>query len=67
MSNLNFIENVFKNKSNKHGFNVFFVRNDLLNNLLPRPTIEEINDNVYTKSRIKNVWPLLKNHPWVEV
>ena len=23
MSNLNFIENVFKNKSNKHGFNVF--------------------------------------------
>ena len=53
--------------SHKHGFNVFFVRNDLLNNLLPRPTIEEINDNVYTKSRIKNVWPLLKNHPWVEV
>ena len=53
--------------SHKHGFNVFFVRDDLLNNLLPRPTIYEIHDNESTKIARNSRWPLVKNHPWVNV
>ena len=53
--------------SHKHGFNVFFVRDDLLNNLLPRPEISDIDENEWTKRGRKERWPLVKNHPWVEV
>ncbi|MAZ34031.1 MAG: hypothetical protein CMO06_12880 [Thalassospira sp.] len=53
--------------SHKHGFNVFFVRNDLLNDLLPRPTIDQIDDNEWTRSARKDRWPLVKDYPWVEV
>jgi hypothetical protein len=53
--------------SHKHGFNVFFVRDDLLNDLLPRPTIEEIHDNECTRVAQKTRWPLVKNYPWVKV
>lgn len=53
--------------SHKHGFNVFFVRNDLLNNLLPTPTIAEIASNEWTRLRRENCWPLVKDHPWVKV
>ena len=53
--------------SHKHGFNVFFVRKDLLNNLIPRPTIEEIHDNEFTRVAQKTRWPLVKNHPWITV
>ena len=53
--------------SHKHGFNVFFVRDDLLNNLLPRPTIDEIHDNEFTRIARQSRWPLVKDHPWVSV
>ena len=53
--------------SHKHGFNVFFIRNDLLNDLLPRPTIDEISDCEWTRSGVLTRWPLVKNHPWVDL
>lgn len=53
--------------SHRHGFNVFFVRNDLLNDLLPRPKIEDIHDNEWTRSGREHRWPLVKDHPWVTV
>lgn len=53
--------------SHKHGFNVFYVRNDLLNQFLPTPTLESIHDNEWTRDGQKNRWPLVKEFPWVEV
>ncbi len=53
--------------SHKYGFNVFFVRDDLLNDLLPRPTIDEIQDNEYTRIVRNSRWPLLKDYPWISV
>lgn len=53
--------------SHKHGFNVFFVRNDLINDLLPIPTIEEIHDNEFTRISQEKRWPLVKGYPWIEV
>ena len=53
--------------SHKHGFNVFFVRNDLLTDLLPTPSIDEIDKCEWTRLRRKTRWPQVKNHPWVKV
>jgi len=53
--------------AHKHGFNLFFVRDDLLNNLLPRPSIDEIYDNEWTRIARKSRWPLVKDHPWISV
>lgn len=53
--------------SHKHGFNVFFVRDDLLTDLIPRPTIDEIDDTEWTRISRENRWPLVKDHPWVNV
>lgn len=53
--------------AHRHGFNVFYVRNDLLNDFLPRPTLAEIHDNEWTKFGQKSRWPTVKDFPWVEV
>lgn len=52
--------------NNKHGFNVFYVRNDLLNELLPKPSLESIYDNEWSKKRSKD-WEKIKNQPWVQI
>jgi hypothetical protein len=51
----------------KHGFNVFFVRNDLMNDFLHEASIAEVHDNEGTRAAQKERWPLVKNMPWVEV
>jgi len=53
--------------AHKHGFNVFFVRNDLLTNLLPTPSIDEIDDCEWTRIGRRTRWPKVQNHPWVKV
>lgn len=53
--------------SHKHGFNVFYVRNDLLHDLLPTPTLESIHDNAWTRHAQDKLWPLAKEFPWVKV
>ena len=52
--------------NNKHGFNVFYVRNDLLNELLPKPSLESIYDNEWSKKRSKD-WEKIKDQPWVKI
>lgn len=53
--------------SHRHGFNVFFVRNDLLNEFLPRPSLDRIHDNEWTRQGRAKRWPAVKNFPWVSV
>lgn len=52
--------------NNKHGFNVFYVRNDLINELLPKPSLESIYDNEWSKKRSKD-WEKIKDQPWVKI
>lgn len=52
--------------NNKHGFNVFYVRNDLLNELLPKPSLESIYDNEWSEKRSKD-WEKIKDQPWVKI
>lgn len=52
--------------SNKHGFNVFYVRNDLLNNLLPKPLLKSVYENEWAKKKLKE-WDEIKEQPWLEV
>jgi len=53
--------------SHKHGFNVFFVRDDLITDLLPTPSIDEIDNCEWTRIGRKTRWPKVQNHPWVKV
>lgn len=53
--------------SHKHGFNIFYVRNDLLSDILPKPTLKDIHNNEYTMHSQKEKWPLVKDFPWVEI
>lgn len=52
--------------NNKHGFNVFYVRNDLLNELLPRPKLKSLYDTEWSKERLKD-WVKIKDQPWVKI
>jgi hypothetical protein len=51
----------------KHGFNVFFLRNDIGQDLFPEVSIDSVHDNLYTKISMKERWPYVKDMPWVEV
>lgn len=53
--------------SHRHGFNVFYVRNDLLNDLLPRPNLDDIHDNEWTRFSQRERWPLAKDFPWINI
>lgn len=52
--------------NNKHGFNVFYVRNDLLNNLLPKPLLKSLYENEWSKKKLKE-WEKIKDQPWVKI
>ncbi len=51
----------------RYGFNVFFVRNDLLGNYLKEVTVESVHDNAYTRRQRETLWPQVKDMGWVEV
>lgn len=51
----------------KHGFNVFFMRNDMGQDLFPSLSIEEVHNNLWTRIGQSERWPLVKDMPWVEV
>ena len=51
----------------RHGFNVFFLRNDLRSKYLPAITIEEIHSNYWTEYSQSYRWPLVKYLPWVKI
>ena len=51
----------------RHGFNVFFLRDDIEPSLFPEVGIEEIHDNHWTRVAQQERWPLVKDMDWVEV
>jgi hypothetical protein len=53
--------------SHKAGFNVFFLRNDIAQDLFPEVSIEHVHNNYWTKARQEQIWPLIKDKPWVKV
>jgi hypothetical protein len=52
--------------AHRHGFNVFFLRNDLAQDLFPAVSISDVHDNFWTHEQVKK-WPTIKNMGWVEV
>ena len=53
--------------SHRHGFNVFFVRNDLMNAHLREVSIAEVHDNDWTRQGQRERWPLVRDMPWISV
>lgn len=53
--------------AHEHGFNVFFVRDDLYSDLLPKPDLHDIHDNPWSQKGQLKRWPRVKNHHWVKV
>jgi len=52
--------------SHKHGFNVFFLRNDIAPNIFPEVSIESVQQARWTREQEK-LWPRIKDMGWVEV
>ncbi len=53
--------------SHRHGFNCFFMRNDVGQNYLPEVSVESCHDNPYTKLAQSFRWEQVKNLDWQEV
>jgi hypothetical protein len=51
----------------RHGFNVFFLREDEGKQFFPEVTIQEVHDNHFTRSGQMDRWPLVREMPWKEV
>ena len=52
--------------ANRHGFNVFFLREDEGVHFFPEVGIDEIHNNL-SSQRHQRDWPLVKDMPWKEV
>jgi hypothetical protein len=52
--------------SNRLGFNVIFMRNDIGLDIFPEVEISKIHDNAYAKYK-QDKWPLARQYPWVSV
>ncbi len=53
--------------AHKAGFNVFFLRNDIAQDIFPEVSIEHVHNNLWTKIAQQQRWPLVKDKPWVKV
>ena len=53
--------------SHRHGFNAFFMRDDVGINLFPEISAEEVHDNPWTRSGQIERWEGVKKLGWVEV
>ena len=53
--------------AHRHGFNVFFLRDDEGTQFFREVSIEEVHDNHWTRWGQANRWPLVKDMPWREV
>jgi len=53
--------------SHRHGFNVFFIRNDLLEPFFEPVAIESIHSNPATRRNQSQMWPQLSHYPWVTI
>jgi hypothetical protein len=53
--------------AHKHGFNVFFLRKDIAQDIFPEVTIEEVHNNLCTQLGQKEQWNHVKDMNWVNV
>jgi hypothetical protein len=53
--------------AHRHGFNVFFLREDEGADFFPEVSIKDVHDNYWTRWSQMHRWPLVKNMPWKEV
>ncbi len=53
--------------SHRHGFNVFFLRNDIGTGFFPEVSVEHVHDNPRTKFVQRENWPRVKDMNWKEV
>lgn len=51
----------------RHGFNVFFLRNDLGSSTFPEVSISEVHDNYWTIFSQQTRWPHVKSKEWESV
>jgi hypothetical protein len=53
--------------SHRHGFNVFFMRDDVGTDFFPEVSVEDIHDNPWTREGQVDRWNVVKDLNWVEV
>jgi hypothetical protein len=53
--------------SHQHGFNVFFMRNDIGTEYFHEVSMEQVHDNPWTRLAQAKRWPLVKGMDWQEV
>jgi hypothetical protein len=53
--------------AHRHGFNVFFLRDDEGTHFFPEVSIGEVHDNHWTQWGQANRWPSVKDMPWRKV
>jgi hypothetical protein len=53
--------------AHRHGFNVFFLREDEDSHFFPEVSIQEIHDNFWTRWGQTHRWPSVKDMAWQEV
>lgn len=51
----------------KHGFNVFFLRNDIAQDIFPEVSIESVHNNLWTQIGQRERWPLVRDRQWLSV
>jgi len=53
--------------AHRHGFNAFFLRDDIAADMFPEVSIEEVHNNYSSKTGQKTRWPIVKDMKWVKV
>lgn len=53
--------------AHRHGFNAFFMRNDVGADIFPEVSVESAHDNAFTRWSQANRWPNVKHLGWQEV
>ena len=52
--------------THRHGFNAFFLREDLAPDIFPEVSVDSVHDNPWTRKQVE-MWPRIKDMGWVEV
>jgi hypothetical protein len=53
--------------AHRHGFNAIFMRDDVGTEDFPEVSVASCHDNPWTRDRLRTLWPLLKDLPWIRV
>jgi len=53
--------------AHRYGFNAFFLRNDIAQDIFPEISAAEVHNNPWTQAGQKKYWPLARHMNWVEV